>query len=57
VITVTLIGPDNTQAAVTIKRATPQCMTSSEVRFVLRIVKSNGTYVPPFTTRVMEGIA
>jgi hypothetical protein len=56
VIRVTLIGPDNTQSAVTIRDdATVRDVVATKYELFGRLVKRNGTYVSPFTTPVIDG--
>jgi hypothetical protein len=56
VITVTLVGPDNIKSVVSISgNATVRDVVTAKYDLFWRIVKRNGTYVFPFTTRVMEG--
>ena len=55
-ITVTLVGPDNTQSAVTIRGdATVRDVVTTKYDLFGRLVKRNGTYVSPFTTPVIDG--
>ena len=54
-IAVTLVGPDNSKSVVTISgNATVRGVVIAYDLFC-RIVKRNGTCVPPFTTRVADG--
>jgi hypothetical protein len=56
VITVTLVGPDNIKSVVSISgNATVRDVVTVKYDLFGRIVKRNGTYVPPFTTRVVDG--
>ena len=55
-ITVTLIGPDNVQSAVTIRgNATVGDVVTTKYDLFWRVVKRNGRPVPPFTTPVIDG--
>ena len=55
-ITVTLVGLDNIKSVVTISgNATVRGVVTAKYDLFCRIVKRNGTYVPPFTTRVVDG--
>lgn len=55
-ITVTLVGPDNTQSAVTIRgNATVRDVVTTEYDLFGCLVKRNGAYVFPFTTPVIDG--
>jgi len=56
VITVTLVGPENTQPAVTIRGdATVRDVVTTKYDLFGFVVKRNGTYVSPFTTPVIDG--
>lgn len=55
-ITVTLVEPDNTQSAVTIRGdATVRDVVTAKYDLFGCLVKRNGTYVSPFTTPVTDG--
>ena len=55
-LTVTLVGPDNIESVVTITgNATVRGVVTAKYDLFCRIVKRNGTYVTPFTTRVVDG--
>ena len=55
-ITVTLVGPDNIQSAVTIRGdATVRDVVTTKYDLFGCLVKRNGTYVSPFTTPVIDG--
>jgi hypothetical protein len=56
VIKVTLVGPDNTQSAVTTGGdATVRDVVTTKYDLFGCLVKRNGTYVSPFTTAVTDG--
>jgi hypothetical protein len=56
VIKVTLVGPDNTQSAVTIRGdATVRDVVTTKYDLFGCLVKRNGIYVSPFTTPVIDG--
>ena len=55
-ITVTLVGTDNIKSVVSISgNATVRDVVTAKYDLFGRIVKRNGTNVPPFATRVADG--
>jgi len=56
VITITLIGPDNAQSVVEIRKdTTVRDVATSKYHLFWRTTKRNGIKVIPFTTTVADG--